>query len=146
MNDIISKAFNKAKILADASNDEDDLRLLPESVQTFVLVYAAQGVIDNGGYFSFFDSDWPNSPPYSDFIDAYAKIGCKAQSKDFKRVVSSFPFTDPHLKPDERQKYMDDNYDEDNFEIKGWGDMLCGDEEVWQKLATYYKLNEREFA
>jgi hypothetical protein len=146
MNDTISEAFSKARALADATNDEDDLSQLPESVKTFVLVYSAQGVIDNGGYYRFFDSDWPNRPPYSQFIDAYAKIGCKSQSKDFERVVTSFPFTDPHIKSEKRQKYMNDHYDEENFEVRGWGDILCGDEDVWEKLAVYYHQNKSDFA
>lgn len=100
-------------------------------------LYAAQGVIDNGGFKYFFGEDWPNQPPYSVFVDAYAAIGCPEQAKDLARVAASFPFRNPHLFRDLRKMYMTENYDEDNLHVKGWGEALCGDEEVWQKLEQF---------
>ena len=123
----------------------DDIAKLPKSVSTFLLVYSAQGVIDNGGYQYFFESDWPGNPAYSTFIDAYREIGCEQQAADFARVVSSFPFETPHLHESARNTYMCDNLDEDEREVKGWGDALCGDEEVWSTLANYYLQNKEHF-
>ena len=109
------------------------------------MVYSAQGVIDNGGYRYFFESDWPDNPQYSKFVDAYSAIGCIKQSKDIGRVVSSFPFDNPHLYESERIKYIEDNFDDDEYEVKGWGDTLCGDAEVWEKLESYYRNNKDDF-
>ena len=41
---------------------------------------------------------------------------------------------------------MADNYDPEELEVKGWGDDLCGDEVVWEKLEEYYLKNRRNFA
>ncbi len=65
--DPISWAFKKA--LKKLDKARDDLDVLPPTVATFLLVHSAQGVIDNGGYRYFFESDWPNNPFYSRFVD-----------------------------------------------------------------------------
>ena len=61
---------------------DDDMSRLPESVRIFLLVNGAQGVIDNGGYNYFFEADWPGTPPYEVFADAYEAIGCIRQAAD----------------------------------------------------------------
>jgi hypothetical protein len=48
---------------------------LPQNVRIFLLVNGAQGIIDNGGYKYFFGQDWPGTPPYDDFANAYEAIG-----------------------------------------------------------------------
>lgn len=141
--DLLSEAFKKAK--NKLSKAKDSIDHLQPTIATFLLVYSAQGVIDNGGYRYFFGADWPQNPPYSKFVEAYKAIGCIEQSKDLARVVATFPFDSPHLKETARKKYMEDNYDKDKFEVSGWGDALCGDEEVWDKLAKYYLHNKNDF-
>lgn len=141
--DQISLAFKKAVKMLYKAND--NIELLPPTVSFFLLVHSAQGVIDNGGYRYFFESDWPNNPPYSRFVNAYNAIGCNKQAHELARVVSTFPFDSPHLKKEYRNKYMTENYNDDNHEIKGWGDALCGDKEVWEKLKQYYLINKKEF-
>ncbi len=142
--DPISKTFREAVKKLDKA--KDDIDLLPQSLATFLFVHAAQGVIDNGGYEYFFGSNWPKKPPYSRFVEAYEAIGCERQAKELARVVSTFPFDNPHLKETLRKKYMKKNYDDEKYEIKGWGDKLCGDEEVWEKLKKYYLKHHRDFA
>jgi hypothetical protein len=39
---------------------------------------------------------------------------------------------------------MKANYDEDKCEIRGWGEKLCGDEEVWEMLALYCQQHIQE--
>lgn len=143
MTDIISEGFDKSlSLLEKAGNDID---LLPQSVAIFLLVHSAQGVIDNGGYRYFFESNWPGTPSYGHFIEAYNKIGCEKQADDLARVVSTFPFPSPHLDERGRNKYIDENMDEDEYEVKGWGDALCGDKDVWAKLEAFYALHSADF-
>ena len=143
MTNNIDKAFEQATIKLKKVDDHiDDL---PRSVANFLIVYSAQGVIDNGGYRYFFGADWPNNPPYSKFVGAYSAIGCVKQSHDMDRVVSTFPFENPHLSESKRIKFIEANYDEDEFEVKGWGEMLCGDNDVWEKLESYYLENIKDF-
>jgi neutral trehalase len=118
---------------------------LPQSVANLLLVYSAQGKIDNGGYQYFFEEDWRSSPPYSRFVAAYLAIGCGEQAEDMDRVVSTFPFGNPHLNKSKREQYIKANYGEDEAEVKGWGDAHCGDPEVWEKLAGYYLENVEDF-
>lgn len=144
MSDAVSRGFKKALRLLEKA--KDDLDLLPETVATFLLVHSAQGVIDNGGYRYFFELNWPNDPPYTRFIEAYKTIGCEKQAADFARVVDAFPFDHPHLDEEGRNKYMNENFDEDARDVKGWGDKLCGDQEVWKKLETFYNTHAPDFA
>jgi hypothetical protein len=123
----------------------DDASLLPESVRVFLVVNGAQGVIDNGGYAFFFGQDWPNTPPYEDFISAYEAIGCSQQAADLRRVVATFPFSDPQLHREKRRAYIDQHYDADAYAVRGWGNALCGDKEVWEKLAKYHERHEDDF-
>ena len=84
--------------------------------------------------------------PYEKFAEAYDEIGCTNQATDIRRIISSFPFSDPHLKIDKRANYIHDNYDGEALEVRKWGDALCGDKEVWEKLTVFYKKHEKDFA
>jgi|GEM_PF-752194 len=139
----IDKAFKQATIKLKKVNE--NINDLPRSVATFLIAYSAQGVIDNGGYRYFFEADWPNNPPYSKFVEAYFIIGCVKQSQDIDRVVSTFPFENPHLNESRRIEFIEANYDEDELEVPGWGEKLCGDTDVWEKLEGYYLENINDF-
>jgi len=54
--DILSEGFGKAEIKLKKASD--DICRLPDAIRNFLLVYSAQGVIDNGGYRYFFQSNW----------------------------------------------------------------------------------------
>lgn len=144
MTDLISKAFKQALKLLQA--EDDKMENLPFEVATFLRVHGAQGVIDNGGYRYFFEMDWDENPSYFEVVNAYQIIGCLAQAKEFKRVVSTFPFDNPHLHCKRRNQFMDDHWNEDKYCIEIWGDGLCGDEEVWQNLEEYYIQHQDKFA
>jgi len=124
---------------------DGNMSLLPHSVQIFLLVNGAQGVIDNGGYIFFFENDWPGTPPYEDFITAYETIGCIEEAADLRRVVATFQFSDPHLHKDKRREYMDVRYDKRVYGIPEWGSFLCGNKNIWENLARYYQTNQEDF-
>ena len=140
MGDIIQDTFRQLEEQYGAIDDQFDS--FPDVVKNFIRVHAAQGVIDNGGYSYFFSSDWPGNPPYSQFTEAYQSIGCEKQVRDLERIVRTFPFENPHLYEEKRKEYIHKNYDDDKYEVKGWGDALCGDKEVWEKLAAYCVENQ----
>ncbi len=142
--DIIDETFNR--LSSRYGSFEEQIDTLPPVIQNFLLVVSAQGVIDNGGYRYFFGADWPGNPPYSKFIGAYQAIGCEEQAKELERVVGTFPFRDPHLHKGKRKWFMRTNYDQEKFEVRGWGDKLCGDETVWEKLALYCDRYREELA
>jgi len=135
-------AFIAQRMLSEVN---DDISRLPEPVQIFLNVNGAQGVIDNGGFNFFFEADWPGNPRYEDFVAAYEAIGCWKQAAELRRVVETFPFPDPHLHKEKRNEYIEANYDPDEMHVRGWGDELCGDDEVWKKLAAYYDWHKPHF-
>jgi outer membrane protein assembly factor BamD (BamD/ComL family) len=141
---LLSKAFDKADQKLQKTNG--NMATLPSAVRNFLIVYSAQGVIDNGGYRYFFESDWPNKPPYAIFVDAYKAIGCTTQAEDLQRVITTFPFENPHLHEAKRNKYIDDNYDEDTMSVRDWGNKLCGDKSIWEQLVKYYNEHKKDFA
>jgi len=124
----------------------NDLSKLPAPVSAFLRVYGAQGVLDNGGYRFFFDADWPETPDYSVFVEAYRTIGCETQAKDLARVVKTFPFSRPHLDRKKRNEFIEKNYDPDKFHVRGWGDALCGDESVWTALTEFVRRHRSLFS
>lgn len=144
MRDTIDKAFDITVSLL--KKVDGDIERLKEPISTFLIVYSAQGVIDNGGFYYFFESNWPNSPPYEQFINAYRKIGCIKQAELLEKIVNTFNFDNPHLNQAKRLSYMNELLNEETNEVSGWGDDLCGDEEVWFNLESYYLGHKNAFA
>jgi hypothetical protein len=134
MTDIIYRAFEKAELLA--GGRLDDISVLPLELQVIVRIVSAQGVIDNGGYKYFFGADWDRQP-YEQFAEAYEAIGCVQAAADLRRVVSTFPFSEPHRRRESRREYMRLHWDEDSCCVRGWCDALCGDATVWSNLTEY---------
>lgn len=124
----------------------DDVYRLPLPVATFFRVFSAQEIIDNGGYYLFFERDWEGQPPYSEFIEAYCRIGCQSQASELARVVSTFPFPAPHANCQARNQFMEKHYDGALHGLAKWGDELCGNKAVWERLAQYYTTHERSFS
>jgi Domain of unknown function (DUF4375) len=113
---------------------EDPARL-NQIDQTVVAVYGAQGVIDNGGLQFFFENDWPGTPPYSFFVDAYRRIGALTVAELLERAVRRFPFAEPHKQQQLRREFMASLAAEDDF----FGEAACGDPVVWQRLEEYVR-------
>jgi hypothetical protein len=60
-----------------------------------------------------------------------------------EKAVAMFPFENPHLRQDQRLRFME-TLDEDSefFEL---GNEVCGDERVWTDLEAYAKTNVASF-
>lgn len=116
---------------------DDDLDRIEEPYKTIAIVYAAQGIIDNGGLRYFFENDWPHKPPYSEFADAYERIGCADAANALRSAAASFPIERPERNRAARLAYIAENYDEKTFTVAGWNDCICGDEQVWKNLAAW---------
>lgn len=118
---------------------------LPVPLAHFVLVYSAQGVLDNGGFRFFLESDWPGQPAYETFVDAYAAIGCTEQAARFQEVVDSFGFEQPHLDGDLRNAFIAEQCDRPESRAHVWRDDLCGDERVWSALTDFARRHRSLF-
>lgn len=126
---------------------DEDMCRLPETVQVFLRVHGAQGVIDNGGFAYFFGEDWPGSPPYDEFIAAYGAIGCVEQAAALRRIVATFPFPDPHLHKEKRNEFIKARFDEKVYGVPEWEKTIRAfGQEVWEKLAEYRRKHWWDFA
>jgi hypothetical protein len=125
------------------SEVDDDLSRMEEPFKTIALVYSAQGIIDNGGLRYFFENDWPHKPPYSEFADAYERIGRADLANALRSAAASFPIERPELHRDKRRDYIEENYDETTFGVRGWDDRICGDAQVWKDLAAWARAHRR---
>jgi hypothetical protein len=88
--------------------ESDPLRL-SEPWKTIVLIYAAQGIIDNGGFVYFFENDWPNHTPYEEFALAYDRIGKYHAAKSIREAVSAMGIEKPENSIDDRRAYIERN-------------------------------------
>jgi len=133
--------------LDEVSQTGDPARL-PDAVRIVVLVHAAQGVIDNGGLQYFFETDFPESPPYSLFVDAYRAIGATAEAEALARAVALFPFPDPHKSASRRNEFLDllrseDAVRESPFEVLTHE--FYHDNNVWRCLEAFVNANAGRF-
>jgi Domain of unknown function (DUF4375) len=97
--------------------------------QVVTVVLGAQGYIDNGGFIYFFEGDYPGTPPYSVFADAYRAIGADESAECIETAASLFPFPEPHLHGDARRDYlrdhcMIDGRTDDSFTLVKLGDRV----------------------
>jgi hypothetical protein len=118
---------------------------LPNVLQLFLRVYCAQGVIDNGGLQYFFESDWPNKPPYSEFSDAYRQIGAVDCAEALDRAVALFGFENPHLDMERRQHRLEMLCDEDLDAFSDSDNVLFANKSVYQKLVIFATQNLAAF-
>src|SRR5450631_3474586 len=101
---------SKIKQFIDAAmvmvRDTGDPEKLPVAMRHVVYVDAAQGLIDNGGLQYFFESNFPNCPEYSRFIDAYRAIGATEEAQALEAAVALFPFSEPHKFVQRRNDFL----------------------------------------
>lgn len=122
-----------------------DVLKLPEALQTVVVVETAQGIIDNGGLEYFFESDFPNNPPYSFFVDVFRRIEAEDVAYCIEHASRMFPFSDAHLHEDKRQHWLDGVKHDETHEFVRLSRRACGDESVFPKLADYVEKNQHSF-
>ena len=100
---------------------------LPVPLQTLLLVESAQGIIDNGGLAYFYESDFPNNPPYSDFTEAYRRIGAEAAAQCIEASSLMFPFEDPHFFEPLRALWLENLRADQVQQFAGLNQRVCGD-------------------
>lgn len=141
-NPMLERAIKYATSQAMRANDVTDLTHV---VRTTALVYAAQGLIDNGGLEYLFEADFPNRPSYSLFVDAYSTIGAHSEAAAIEQAVGLFPFADPHLHVDRRNKFMDSFRSGSNKSVdtpfEPLNEILSGSRRVWDCLNQYVLKN-----
>lgn len=129
--------------LADAGGD---VSALPVPLQTLLLVESAQGIIDSGGLEFFYEADFPNQPPYAEFVAAYRRIGADAAAHCIEATALMFPFEEPHLFEELRQLWLEAIRLQAGNEFARLSDRITGDASVWDRLAEYVDRNRSAFS
>lgn len=122
-----------------------DLDALPVPLQTLLVVESAQGIIDNGGLEYFYETDFPNNPPYSVFVEAYRRIGADAAASCIEQTAAMFPFLEPHLFEPLRQVWLERFRADRDGEFARLARCIGGDRTVWAKLSEYVAKNRSAF-
>lgn len=121
------------------------LRKCAVPVQVVLLVDSAQGVIDNGGLQYFYEVDFEEQGPYSDFVEAYRAIGAEDAAGLLERSIGLFPFANPHFHHEKRQLWLDEVREDENHEFNGVSDKLIGHKGVFPKLKEYMARHLEHF-
>ncbi|RZJ08063.1 MAG: DUF4375 domain-containing protein [Acidovorax sp.] len=121
------------------------LRKCAVPVQVVLLVDSAQGIIDNGGLLYFYEVDFEEQGPYSDFVEAYRAIGAEEAATLLERSIRLFPFLDPHLHELKRQRWLDQIQEDENHEFNDLSDKLIGHKAVFPKLKEYMARHWEHF-
>jgi len=122
-----------------------DIAAVQPPYRTVLAVMAAHGLIENGSMMQFFDSDFPNSPPYTIFIEAYRAIGATNAAACLERAVASFPFEYPEREKEKRVQFINAHYDEKTFTVGIWDHSFVRDENVYRLLLKYVGKHVNEF-
>lgn len=114
--------------------------------QVFITIYSAQPIIDNGGFGYFFESDWPDQPPYSRFSDAYREIGAVDVAGFIDRAAGLFGIAEPHLHRDARLRYLNEHCRDESAELIKLGDRAIDESKrVFRLLEDYVRRHSEHF-
>ncbi|ULU25305.1 DMP19 family protein [Dyella terrae] len=122
-----------------------DLSSLSVALRTFVMVYSAQGIIDNGGLEYFYLKDFDGQPAYDEFVEAYARIGASSAANCIDRSSRLFGISDPHMHEAKRELFLMDETGKGLQQLKFLSDAICRDASVWECLCSFVAANRTEF-
>jgi hypothetical protein len=121
------------------------LRKCAVPIQVVLLVDSAQGIMDNGGLQYFYEVDFQEQGPYSDFVQAYRAIGAEDAASLLERSIGLFPFADPHLYEQKRQHWLDEIRENESHEFHDLSGKLIGHKGVFPKLKEYMAQHSEHF-
>ncbi|MBI1423106.1 MAG: DUF4375 domain-containing protein [Gammaproteobacteria bacterium] len=124
---------------------DNHLDALPHPVRTFLTVYLAQTVIEVGGLEYFFTSDFPENPPYRQFINAYREIGAMGTVAALEKSLSFFAFDSPETQPDLRREFIESLPDDASHAFSKLSNQLREDESAWDRLGEYAQQHKAVF-
>lgn len=116
---------------------DGDLARLEVPLQTLLMVESAQGIIESGGLAYFYEADFPNNPPYENFVAAYRRIGAESAASCIEDSAALFPFAEPHLFAPLRELWLERMAADPTHVFHRLSDRICQDESVWRLLTDY---------
>ena len=87
MDTVSDKIFSQ---YGDTAN-EKGISQIPEPERTLIAVYTAQGIIGNGGFAYFLNTDFNDAKAYETIIISYRNIGLEEHAKSIENVLNLFP-------------------------------------------------------
>lgn len=112
---------------------------LDQPCRTAVIVDSAFGIIGNGGFQYFFESNFPGDPSYDTFTQAFRSVGLDEIAQRFSELVAMFPFDHPHQCPLKRQKFLDSDPSEFDAAKSALEDLIFSFADVDEVLNTYLR-------
>ncbi|MFG0259515.1 MAG: hypothetical protein ACF8LK_04100 [Phycisphaerales bacterium JB041] len=119
-----------------------DPRRLEEPYGTFVTVFSAQGVLDNGGLRYFLGNAWPGEPPYAHFSASYRTLGAAAAADTIDEAVRLLALAAPERDADARLERLGGPVGD---RIEALNERIDGDE-VWRRLSAFVRAHEVAFS
>ena len=89
--------FERYRLMA-----EKNIENVPEPERTLMVVYGAHGVIGNGGFRYFFESNFVAKQPYKLISESYKNLGLLEHGNTILKLTSLFPNGEPHKDLKER--------------------------------------------
>jgi hypothetical protein len=120
---------------------------LPPARQVFVRIYTGQALVDNGSLPYFFSSDFPDTPDYAVFSDAYRAIGADDVAGHLDAAVELFPFPTPHLNLEARKRYIQEHCSDYKGRMCELGDRIIAESDrVFSLLADHVRKHPDDFS
>ncbi|MCK6434873.1 MAG: hypothetical protein L6Q68_17845 [Aquabacterium sp.] len=129
--DMVATAYERL-----ALTGGDPLKL-DEPFRTVVLADTALGLIGNGGFEYFFESDFPGHPDYSVFASAFKNLGLVYLADGLMELVAIFPFQDPHLERGLRLAFLASPSSDFGSTVSQLNQRLWQDSSIDTRLQTY---------
>jgi len=103
-------------VFAKYADKDVDIQTLCEPDRSVILSISAQGIIDSGGFITFFEDDIQAGVDYQWFVDAYRNIGMLQLESNFAEILSLFPEGKPQLDLSERESHLARFFDDESPE------------------------------
>src|SRR5688572_26079761 len=77
--------------IAERRGNEFYVEGVPAEEAVVALVWHANGIIGNGGFYYLLEGDFPDDPGFSRTVQALRTIGCDSAAEAFDEVLACFP-------------------------------------------------------
>ncbi len=103
-------------VFAKYADKDVDIQSLGDPDRSVILSISAQGMVDSGGFITFFEGDIQEGVDYLWFVDAYRDIGMEQLANNFAEILSLFPEGKPQVDLEERQNHLARFFDDESPE------------------------------
>jgi len=110
-----------------------------------VTTYSAQGMIDNGGFAYFFESDWPGVDDWTLFAEDFEAVGHKKAADALRAALLLFPGGQPQKNLAERRRYISESLGGFDGALGKLDGAICGKSATLERLLVRY-IKARDIA